>query len=172
MQNKQRGATLFTALIMLLVMTIIAFTSIKMSTLDLLIAGNEQQKMLLFQETETKLSQLAISNRLNQTFTETGFVGNLTDNTEVFLFAANAAQPDFSEIITSMQDYYPCERLGVGTSMGSNAPVCDLYDFQIKAKKAVSNVKAKHHRGSGKMVPKKGSSGNSVKDGEATFVSD
>src|SRR5512135_3397489 len=42
MKDKQRGVTLITALIMLVVLTMLALSSIKSSTADLRIAGNTQ----------------------------------------------------------------------------------------------------------------------------------
>ncbi len=162
--NKQNGATLITALMMLLVMTLLGVAAIKMSILDMLIAGNDQQRMLLYQETHTTLSELAITNRLSTTLTVDGFVG--TANQE-YVFAIDPAKTGIRETITDMQERYPCERAGISSSIGPNAPVCDLYDFQINAKKATSGVTELHHRGSGKMVPKPGShadatSGNAV----------
>lgn len=167
--NKQQGATLITALMMLLVMTLLGVAAIKMSILDMLIAGNDQQRMLLYQETHTSLSELAITKKLKATLTVDGFEGN-TNNQE-YLFAANPAKKGIRETITDMQERYPCERAGVSSSIGPNAPVCDLYDFQINAKKAASGVSEIHHRGSGKMVPKLGSNADATA-GEAVFEDD
>ena len=159
-KNKQQGATLITALMMLLVMTMLSIAAIKMSTLDMLIAGNDQQRMLLFQETQTDLSELSITNKLNSAFTQQGFVGNVND--QEYLFTMDPDEKGLRKTINDMQEKYPCERLGEASSIGPNAPMCDLYDFEIEARKATSGVSETHHRGSGKMVPKVGSNADAT----------
>jgi len=57
--NKQQGATLVTSLMMLTIMTIVGVSAVKVSSTEILIAGNEQEKMKLFQTTQTDLNELS-----------------------------------------------------------------------------------------------------------------
>ena len=59
-----------------------------------------------------------------------------------------------------MTESYPCERQGLGSSMGASAPPCSLYDFQILLYQKETGARENHHRGGGKMVPNQGSKGS------------
>lgn len=162
--HKQKGAaTLLISIFLLFVLTIVGVSAVKITSLDTLIAGNDQQKMILFQETETRLKQLASIQRLSQTFTATGFTNNVTDDPQQYVFDETAKWPGFKESIYDMQANYPCEQGGSAMSLGPNMPVCDLYSFQVNARKKNMGVKDKHHRGAGKMVPSKSGNGSLMK---------
>ncbi len=55
MRIKQQGATLVTALVFLVLMTIVSVSAAKISMIDVLVSGNNQQEMLLFQKTSREL---------------------------------------------------------------------------------------------------------------------
>ncbi|KAG1682748.1 Type IV pilus biogenesis factor PilY1 [Nymphon striatum] len=122
-------------------------------SVNTLIAGNDQQQMILYQETETRLKQLTSIHRLSQTFTNTGFTSNDTADTQQYVFAESDKWQGFTESIQDMQASYPCEQGGKAMSLGPNMPVCDLYNFEVNAKKSNMGVKDIHHSGAGKMVP-------------------
>jgi len=144
----QQGATLITSLMLLVVITILGISAIKMSTLNILIASNEQQQMMLFQETESDLINLSRASKLydpliNDRFNATTGMFNLANN-----------DPFLIEIITDMDKRYSCEGIeGKAVSIGPDVSPCDLYDFQVKKRKQNSGARDTHHRGAGKEVP-------------------
>lgn len=156
--TKQKGATLFTTLVFLTLMTIVSVSATKISMLDILVASNNQQKMVLFQNTSNQLKETATIKNLRLTFTVDGFTGNVTGNDN--LFELDGSPENIEEIITDMTLKYPCERQGLGTSIGPNAPPCDLYDFQVRSSLNSSSARDQHNRGAGKMVPNSGSKGS------------
>jgi len=155
---KQKGATLFTALVFLTLMTIVSVSATKISMLDILVASNNQQNMLLFQSTSNQLKETATINNLQLTFTEDGFTGNVSGNDNLFEF--DDSPENIEERITDMTLEYPCERQGAASSIGPNAPACDLYDFQVRSSLNNSSARDQHNRGAGKMVPNSGSKGS------------
>lgn len=161
---KQQGATtLLIALFILFVLTIVGISAVKITSLETLIAGNDQQQMILFQETETRLKQLSSIHRLSQTFTNTGFTSNDDADPQQYIFSEADKWKGFTETIQDMQASYPCEQGGRAMSLGPNMPVCDLYNFEINAKKRNMGAKDIHHSGAGKMVPSKGGNGSLLK---------
>ena len=157
-QKKQRGATLFTTLIFLTLMAIVSVTAVKISMLDILIAGSNKQRVELFQKTSNQLKKTATINTLSSTFTIAGFTGNVDGNAKQFLIANS---PNLiEERVTDLTLEYPCERQGRASSIGANSPPCDLYDFEVRSRKQGSGAREKHNRGAGKMVPNSGSKGS------------
>jgi len=158
--KKQQGATLFTTLVFMVLMTVVGVSASKVSIQDMLMAGNEQQRMLLFQKSEYRLNQFSKTNRLSQAMsTGVGFTPNVP-GTNQFKFDNSLLQSQgIVEIINDMGQKFECERAGIATSIGSGATTeCDLYDFQINSRD--SHARDRHFRGAGKMVPKSGSKGS------------
>ena len=154
--NKQKGATLITALMMLLVMTILGISAIKMSSISILIAGNDQQKLMLMQETETALINLATPAKLLDPL-----IGEVVDGQEAG-FDAQTGRYDVrdpqtslaAESITDMSTINDCQGFGgKAVSLGPDVPPCRLYDFQVRARTAHSGARETRRRGAGKEVP-------------------
>jgi len=159
--KQQQGATLATTLVFLLLMTIVSVSATKISILDVLVSGNEQQQMMLFQTTENQLKKMTNIVKLEKTFTATGFTGNVSDNPNQYKFNDTVlASKGITEIITDIPVIYPCERQGMASSLGPAAPPCDLYDFQVRTSGQNSGARDRHHRGAGKMIPNSGSKGS------------
>ena len=156
--NRQQGATLFTALVFLTLMTIVSVSAAKISMLDIFVAGNNQQRMILFQNTSNQLNETATINNLNASFTVDGFTSNVTGSDNLFEF--DDSPDNIEERITDLSLEYPCERQGKASSVGPNAPPCDLYDFQVRTRLKGSDARDQHNRGAGKMVPNSGSKGS------------
>ncbi len=149
--NKQQGSTLITALMMLLVMTIIGISAVKMSSINIIIAGNDQQKLMLKQVADTKLINLATPVKLlpplldNTLFVETdGRMVYTTPDVE-------RLSPLADEYITDMGRLYGCEGIG-GKAVSVGTP-CKLFDFKIIATTALGLSKEERSRGAGKEVP-------------------
>ncbi|UCB55676.1 MAG: pilus assembly PilX N-terminal domain-containing protein [Thiotrichales bacterium] len=83
--NKQQGAVLVMALVMLTVLTLIGVSSMSSSTLELKVAGNTQQHDIAFQAAQTVIDITASEDPLN------------TNNYQVFKIDPN--DPAFEQII-------------------------------------------------------------------------
>jgi hypothetical protein len=155
-KTDQQGATLITALMMLLVMTIIGISAIKMSSISILIAGNDQQKLMLMQETETTLNNLATPGKLIDPLINepvNGVNARFDANTKEYQ-VPSPFKSNMTEIITDMDILYGCEGFdGKAVSIGSDVPPCHLYDFKVDAKKQSSGARVVRRRGAGKEVP-------------------
>jgi len=161
MQNKitrknQQGATLITALMMLLVMTILGISAIKMSSISILIAGNDQQKLMLMQETETTLNNLTTPGKLIDPLIHeevNGEKAQFDALTKEYL-VPNPFKSNMTETITDMDNLYSCEGFdGKAVSIGSDVPPCHLYDFNVNAVSQSSRARVERSRGAGKEVP-------------------
>ena len=152
--KRQQGATLITALMMLLVMTIIGISAVKMSSINILIAGNDQQKLMLMQETETALNNLATPGKLIDPLINeeiNGVVAQFDPETHEYP-VPEPFKDNMAEIITDMDKLYGCEGFdGKAVSIGSDVPPCHLYDFKVKAQK--NSARVVRRRGAGKEVP-------------------
>lgn len=172
-RSKQQGATLITSMMMLLVMTIIGIAAVKMSSIDIIIAGNDQQRLMLMQETESELVNLSTPGKLLDPLIGE-FVGS-----EQALFDADTKSyrvpeprnPTSIEIITDLEKLYSCEGFsGLAVSMGPDVPPCRLYDFQVRTKKANSGAKELRRRGAGKEVPNIGKNSYLANQGRVAAV--
>ncbi len=154
--QRQRGMTLVTSLIFLVVMSIAGMMASKLSIIDTLIAKNNKEKILIYQETANDLKLLATIEKLHTPMVEKKF----DDTTGIFVSPANAAKPQTTELITDIgfdedNNLYDCEGwAGRASSIGLGARKCDLFDFQIsRQQKSMNGLKDKHHVGMGKEVP-------------------
>jgi len=153
-KRKQKGATLMTVMTFLVLMTVVSVSATKISILDVLVSGNDQQRIIAFQAAENNLAQFAKISSLNVAFSADGF------NNPAQQYKTLDSNNELSQIITDMTESYPCEREGSGSSMGASAPPCSLYDFQILLNQKNTGARENHHRGGGKMVPNQGSKGS------------
>ncbi len=151
---KQQGATLVTSMMMLVIMTIVGVSAVKVSSIDVLVAGNEQQKMELFQTTQTDLNGLSTPLELLAPL-----VGEVDENGTKAEFDANgkytvSTSTQKTAIISDMDTENPCEGIdGKAISWGLSTPPCRLYDFNVNTKKLNSGARESAHRGAGKEVP-------------------
>ena len=153
-KRKQNGATLVTVMTFLVLMTIVTVSATKVSILDILVSGNDQQRVTAFQTAENNLTQFTQTSSLSAAIAADGF-----DNAAQ-QYKTDDSTNALSRIITDMTESYPCERQGQGSSMGAAAPPCQLYDFQILLNQQNTGARENHHRGGGKMVPNQGSKGS------------
>ncbi len=63
-RNRQRGAVLVVGLVLLVAMTLIGVTAMKLTTLDERIAGNAQQRLGTFQAAESALKEAAVYDKV------------------------------------------------------------------------------------------------------------
>ena len=154
--KKQKGMTLMTTLIILIVMTIVATMSSRLSIFDTLLARNNKVKTVVYQETANDLRLLANIENLYDPMMNKKF----EPLTGVYIPPVNAAKAETAEVITDMgtgsgDELYDCEGFaGRASTVGMGARKCDLFDFQVKRhKKGLSGAHDRHHVGKGKEVP-------------------
>ena len=141
-KNKQAGITLITSLVMLLAMTIIGLTAIKISSVDLLIANNYQKKLHVYQAAESKIQKDADFYWLFQ-WMQTAVNAPVDDSKDII---------STSEIV-DLEDDYPCTPNDLATSLGPDSTPCRIYMFQIEAAMKSSGAKEDHYQGAGKLFP-------------------
>lgn len=148
--RKQRGATLFTALVFLGLMTIVGVSASKVSILDILVSGNNQYEMEVFQEADNIMTNLATPTEFIQTwFSEDG-------ETDPWIHEkpANPQKPGLSEQIINRDIMYQCGGFsGLAVSMGPDNR-CRMFDFKVDTTKKNSGIRERHVRGAGKEIPK------------------
>lgn len=166
---KQKGATLVTSMMLLIVMTIAGVTTIKISSTSLLIAGAQQEGMLLSQHLNSELPMFASVEYLQESFTSTGFTPTSGQSNKYIFNQVEDEDIRINKTITNHDYKYGCLRNGKASDIGPDAPVCDLYDFYIDLYSTRSNAKDTRHQGSGKMVPSKEHSADSTR-GVYNFV--
>jgi len=128
---------------MLLVMTIIGVTAIKISSVDLLVASNYQQQLSVYQEAETKIKRDVSFYRLHDWMMDdkqppVSTKAKMTSNAEV----------------TDLERDYPCKgRSNLANSLGPDAPNCKLFMFAVDANIKGTGAKENHYQGAGKQFP-------------------
>lgn len=142
-KKNQLGLTLITSLIMLLMMTLIGVTAVKLSSIDLLVAHNYQQQLEVYQEAETKIRRDVSFYRLHE-------------------WMINNQHPPVSEKdnietkaeVMDLNRQYPCKGTGnLANSLGPDAPACRLFMFSIDANMKGAGAREHHYQGAGKQFP-------------------
>lgn len=147
--KQQKGATMITTLVFLLLMTIVTVSASKISILDMLVSSNNQRQMEIFQQTANDLKQLTTPVKFlgayNANEHQTPWTHNLN---------ANPLKPETKESIASRDHKYICGGFnGLAVSIGPSESPCYLYDFEVKTSLANTGVRDKHLRGAGKEFP-------------------
>lgn len=143
-KKNQKGATLVVALMLLVVMTIVGVSATKLTSVDLLVAGNEQQQLELFQTTQTDLNLLTTPVKLYDPLVdETLFVN------DVYVITQETGSGKTEEI-TELYEY-GCKGIG-GKAVGFGTP-CRLYDFKVNTKGPYKTGRDSGSRGAGKEIP-------------------
>lgn len=148
--HRQQGATLFTALVFLALMTIVSVSAAKISMLDVLIAGNNQQQMELYQRTTREIDQHATGQRLLRLFQDQ----ESTRNTKVpWVYNYPAVRPNLTQRITNRSVDYSCEGLNKAATSQGAANTCRIFDFEVTTSQPSSSARDRHVRGAGKEYP-------------------
>ena len=141
-KNKQTGMTLVTSLMMLLVLTILGVTAIKISSVDLLVANNYQKKLQVYQAAETKIQKDVDFYWLYKWISSEG---NAPDTDHKGAVAKSH--------IVDLEKSYQCSPSNLATSLGPDSTPCNIYMFHIDASMKASGEKESHFQGAGKLVP-------------------
>ena len=151
LKSKQEGVTLMAVMTFLVLMTVVTVSATKISILDVLISGNDQQRVVGYNAAENSLAQHTKTNVLNDAIAADGF------NNAHNQYETTDSTDSLSKRVTDLSVKYLCRREGRGSSIGGGAPPCKLYDFQIIMNQKNTGVREDHHKGGGKMVPQAGS---------------
>lgn len=153
LHQRQKGATLITTLAFLSLMTIVSVSAAKISILDVLASGNEQQQSILFQEAAKDLKNLATVRKLYKPITKSDGA-SFSENTGIYKLPDQIQNPDSELQITDKDSPYECNGFnGKALSLGPSVPRCYLYDFEAKVKRQHIGSSDKHNRGAGKEKP-------------------
>ena len=147
--ERQKGATMITTLVFLLLMTIVTVSASKMSILDMLVSSNNQRQMEMFQQTENDLKLLTTPINFF-----TAYSANQHGVAWEHDFPTSSSKPNTNEQIESRDLRYICGGFnGLAVTMGPNTSECYLYDFSVKVRAPNTGVRDNHLRGAGKEFP-------------------
>jgi len=137
--NKQKGATLVSALTFLVLMTVVSVSAMKVSILDILVAGNDQKKSLTYLSAETALSLNVNPYVVLEDVPDTTKLNDMD-----------------SEVIIRKEGKRPCRGLfGRANSIGAHdTPDCQIYTISAKGYKQGAVISDTHTRNVGRQVPK------------------
>ena len=142
-KKRQMGLTLITSLILLLGMTIIGVTAVRLSTVDLRVAHNYQQQLSVYQEAETKIQREVSFYRLHDWMME----DKQPPDTHKDSMTSKAS-------VSDLERSYPCKgRSSLANSLGPDAPACKVFLFTIDSEMEGSGAKESHFKGAGKQFP-------------------
>ncbi len=146
--KKEQGATLFTAISILTVLTIISISAARMSIMDIRVASNDEQQMMMYQKAENALKQITKPVKLYE-WIEARRKNSSAKGIEDITTNETKAKTN----ITDLKTEYACVGRGGAVSIGPSVPFCELYDFHIDISKQGLGMRDIHHRGAGKEVP-------------------
>ena len=142
-KKRQSGITLITSLMMLLAMTIIGVTAVRISSVDLLVAHNYQQQLSVYQEAETKIRREVSFYRLHDWM----MADKQPPDTQKDSMVSKAA-------VSDLERSYPCKgRSSLANSLGPDAPACKVFLFTIDSDMKGTGAKESHYKGAGKQFP-------------------
>lgn len=137
-RHKQEGATLITALTFLLLMTVVTVSAMRISIVDVLVAGNDQQKALVYVSAETGIGK------------NTSFYAVYKES----IAALDEFNGVSTETVINKGDTYQCVGInGSANSIGPSVPPCRIYDIKGKGTKTGTSITDTHIKSVGKEIP-------------------
>lgn len=147
--RKQKGATLFSALTILVVLTIVGISAVRISVVDIKVASNEEQKVATSQLTSNALIDIT-----KPVFLYNWLERKKKDPDDLGIDDVTNGKIHAKRTISSAEVEYPCMGNGGAVSIGIDAPSCRVFEFNVDVSKKGSGVKDSHFRGAGKEVPR------------------
>ena len=145
-KSSQQGASLFVGLLILLVISILGMSSVRLSIIDTMIASNDEQQMLVTQTSETVRKKVVYFYHLFQWIKE----GDNPDDITTTIKSAKV----FSKVTLDSGEFYPCfGQSGEAMSLGPAAPKCRVFSFKIDSKIAGTGAQETLVKGEGKEFP-------------------
>jgi len=154
--NKQKGATLFSVMMFLVLMTTVTVSSSKLALMDIMVAGNDHKQMGNYQRTANELSELTSVVNLYEPLV------NDTFDSDTGVFVVTDTHHGVTATITDIANgdtdlFYPCQGFdGQAISLGPNVNPCFQYEFEAQSALKNTGVRDRHVRGAGKEKPNAG----------------
>lgn len=149
--NKQKGVVLLWALAILLVLTILSISSLKVSNVNTKLAGNSMSSMLVYQGAESTLSKTANLFYINEA------ANNMPDRSKA------VPEPDLpSETVSggSLVSTASLAFIGEGpcpafnnVAMSSTVITCHIYQVDAESRLKGTGARGMHSLGIAKPVP-------------------
>jgi len=151
-KNKQQGAVLFVAIILLLVITIIGVSAVNSSGIKTQVAGNSMFSMLVYQGAESALARTASNSDLSNLKSALASSTSRITVPTAYLPAENIAA---GGTLTSTADVeylglYDCPSTG---SALSTLMKCKIFDIDALSRLRATNAKDRHIKGLGVVSP-------------------
>ncbi len=142
----QAGASLIAALVVLLVITMIGISGVRLSTQDLMIASNEQQQMMVSQASESA------SNKVVNFFNVYQWIEDETlPDIQARVLDSGSVK---SEVSIGRGAKYTCfGQSGEAMSLGPSATKCRVYTFDINSTLVGTGARDRLFKGEGKELP-------------------
>lgn len=148
--RQQQGATLFSTLAILAVLTVVGTSAARLSVVDIKVASNEQQKVATSQQTSNELINITrpevLYEWLERKKKDPDDKGIDDIHTEKLLVKRD---------ITAADVDYTCIGNGGAVSIGIDAPSCSIFDFNAGINRKGTGFKDNHYRGAAKEKPTK-----------------
>ncbi|CAA6813621.1 MAG: Unknown protein [uncultured Thiotrichaceae bacterium] len=144
--KKQDGVSLLITLIILLVISMIGVSAVRMSSQDLMIASNEQQQMLVNQASESSGREAVNFYNLFQWLEEGTIPASRTHTLESGEIKTTIA-------LTQGIDYPCLGQSGEAMSLGVGVNKCRAYRFQVKSRLQGTGAIAERDKSEGKELP-------------------
>jgi len=146
--HRQKGASLLTVLVFLILMTVIGISTSKIAIVNTLVAGNDQKQIEIYQTAANELRELATVSQLATPMVD----GLFDDTTGEYNVPVSSDKPGISGVITD-KNKTECNGFGKAISLGAGGILCHLYQFDVSAAKSNSSIKDRHIIGASKEVP-------------------
>lgn len=155
--KKQQGVVLLWALGILLVLTIISVSSVRVSNVNTIVSGNSLASMMVFQGAESTLSKVANMNYVNEAAANTPTRSKPVPALELPNEAVSGGSLS-SAATVSFVSYSPCPSAS-GVAMSTNASAsaggvtCQLYKVDAASRLGGTGAKKEHMLGMAFYVP-------------------
>ena len=157
MYKKQQGVVLLWALAILLVLTLLSISSVKVSNINTRVAGNSMASMMVFQGVESTLSKTANTNYILQAAVNTPGRNKAVPAADLPNEALSGGSLSSNDSVAYV-GYAPCPAVN-GIAMSTNASpsaggvTCQIYQVDAESRLSGTGAKAKHLLGIAKIVP-------------------
>lgn len=155
--KKQQGVVLLWALGILLVLTLLSISSVKVSTINTQISGNSMASMMVFQGVESTLSKTANTNYIHQAAINTPGRNKAVPDADLPNESVSGGSLS-SKASVAYIGYSPCPAVN-GIAMSTNASpsaggvTCQIYQVDAESRLSGTGAKANHLLGIAKIVP-------------------
>lgn len=155
--KKQRGVVLLWALAILLVLTVLSVSSVKLANINTQIAGNSIASMMVFQGVESTLSRTANMNYINQAALNTPGRNKEVPAADLPNEAVTGGSLSSSASVGYI-GYSACPAVaGVAMSTSASASsggvTCQIYQIDAQSRLKGTGAKAEHVLGVAVYVP-------------------